>query len=116
MIGDIARGKQQCCFLAVQARQLGLELDVIVRGPGNVAGASGTCTDPIDRLVHGRKHVWMLAHAQVIVGTPHRDVAHSTIVVEMLRRREAPPDAPNISKDAVAAFLLEGAQRLFKFL
>ena len=98
MIGDVARGKQQRRFLAVQACQLGLEFDVIVRGSGNVAGASGTRTDPIDRLVHGCKHIWMLAHAKVVVGTPHRDVAHFAIVVEMLRRREAPRMRPISAK------------------
>ncbi len=116
MVGDVARSKQQRRVFAVQARQFCLEFNVVVGGPGDVARAARAGADPIDRLVHGREHLRVLAHAEVVVRAPDDDVAHIAIVMEMLRRWEAAAHAPNIRKDAIATFLLERAQRLSEFL
>ena len=40
VIGDIGRGEEERCFLAVQIGKLGLELDMIMRGAGDVARAA----------------------------------------------------------------------------
>jgi hypothetical protein len=57
----------------------------------------------------------MLAHAKVVIGAPHDDVAHLAIVIEMLCRREVASHPTDVGKDAISAFLLEGAYRFRKF-
>ena len=74
LVGDIARGEQQRRFLAVQVGELGLELDVVVGGAGDVARAAGAGADLVDRLVHGVEHDRVLAHAEIVVGAPDRHV------------------------------------------
>ena len=45
VVGDIGRGEQQRRFLAVQIGKLGLELDMIMGGAGDVARAAGAGAD-----------------------------------------------------------------------
>lgn len=51
IVGDIGRGEQQRRFLAVQVGQFGLQLLVINRGAGDVAGAAGACAGRIDGIM-----------------------------------------------------------------
>ena len=106
VVGDIGRGEQQRRFLAVQIGELGLELDVIVGGAGDVARAAGAGADRLDRLVHGGEHRRVLAHAEIIVGAPHRHVADAALG-EMIGGRVGPAAALQIGEDAVAAFLMQ---------
>ena len=55
VVGDIGRGEEEGGFLAVEVGKLGLELDVIMGGAGDVAGAAGARADGVDRLVHGAR-------------------------------------------------------------
>ena len=73
----IAGGEQQRRFLAVQVGELGLQLDVIVGGAGDVARAAGAGAGLVDGLVHGLEHDRVLALAEIVVGAPDHDVARS---------------------------------------
>ena len=75
IVGDIGRGEQKRRLLAVEVGKLGLELDMIMGGAGDVAGAAGAGADSVDRLMHGGEHHRVLAHAEIVVGAPHGDVA-----------------------------------------
>src|ERR1700742_4136663 len=52
-----------------------LEQDVIVVGTSDVAGAAGAGATTIECLMHGGEHLRVLAHAEIVVRAPHRDVA-----------------------------------------
>ena len=67
VVGDIGRGKQQRGFFAVQISDLGFELDVVVRGTGNVARAARARAGRIEGFVHGGDDGRMLAHAEIVV-------------------------------------------------
>jgi hypothetical protein len=58
----------------------------------------------------------MLSHAEVVVGTPHRDVVDGAVGLEVLRRRVATAHTADVGEDAVTAFLFEGLERLGEFL
>ena len=90
VVGDVGRGEQQRRFLAVQVGELGLELDVIVRGAGDVARAARAGADRVDRLVHGGDHGRVLAHAEVVVGAPDGDRMRLPLGREVLGRGNAP--------------------------
>ena len=65
-----------------------------------------------DGLRHGGHHLLVLAHAEIVVGTPHGDLGGLAVRLAPLRRGEAPGDALDIGEDAVAALavqLVEGA-------
>ena len=75
VVGDIGGGEEERRLLAVQVGELGLELDVIMGGAGDVAGAAGARAHLVDRLMHGGADDRVLAHAEIVVGAPHGDVA-----------------------------------------
>ncbi len=75
VVSRVGRGKQQRGFFSVQVRKFALEFHVIVGRPRDIARAAGTRASSVDRLVHGRDDLWMLAHAKVIVGAPHGHLA-----------------------------------------
>jgi hypothetical protein len=54
----------------VEIGKLVFQEHVIMAGSGNVACAADAGSDPIECLVHGFEHRRMLAHPEVIVGTP----------------------------------------------
>ncbi len=111
VVGDIGGGEQQRRFLAVQVGELALQLDVIVRGAGDVARAARTGADRVDGLVHGGDHGGMLAHAEVVVGAPDGDRARGLRVVEVLGGRIGAAPALHVGKHAVAAFAMDGVER-----
>ena len=108
IVGDIGGCEQQRRLLAVQLGEFGLELDVIMGGAGNVAGAARARADLLDRLMHGGAHGRVLAHAEIVVGAPHRHVADA-FVREMIGRGIGPAAALEVGENPVAAF---GVQRL----
>ena len=73
VVGDIRRGEKQRCFLAVEVGKLALQLDMVVQGAGDIARAAGASPRDVERRMHGREHGRMLAHAEIVVGAPHRD-------------------------------------------
>ena len=74
-VGDVAGGEQQRGFLAVQVGELLLQQHVIVVGARDVAGAAGAGAAAVERLVHRLEHLRMLAHAEIVVRAPDRDLA-----------------------------------------
>ena len=109
VIGDIGRGEDERRLLAVQVGKLGLELDMIMGGAGDVAGAARAGADAIDRLVHGGAHFGVLAHAEIVVRAPHRHRPRIGLfrlhaLGEMHRVRIGPAAALDVGEDPVSAF------------
>ena len=75
LVGDVARGEDERGFLAVQRGELALERHVQRVGAGDVARAAGARALGADRGLHGLEHDRMLAHRQIVVAAPDRDVA-----------------------------------------
>ncbi len=111
VVRDIARGEQQCRFLAMQVRELALEQDVVVAGAGNVARAAGPGAAALDRLVHGGEHQGVLSHAEIVVGAPYRDLAARAVVIGT-RKRPGPP--LEIGEYPVASFRPQRVEPLFE--
>lgn len=74
-VGHVAGVEQQGGLLAMQRGQRTLQVDVAALGAGDVARAAGAGAVVVERLVHGGEHGGVLAHAEVVVGAPHRDLA-----------------------------------------
>ena len=81
LVGDIAAGEGQGAFLAVERRQLGLELDKRVAGAGNVAGAAGAGAVARRGVLHGGDDVGVLAHAEIVVGAPDGDLMRRAVMM-----------------------------------
>ena len=88
-VGDVAGGEKQRRILAVEVRQLGLQEHVLVRRPGDVARAVGAGPIAVDRLVHGREHLGMLTHAEMVVRAPDGDVRSEAFAVAPRSRKVA---------------------------
>jgi hypothetical protein len=63
----------------VQIRQLSLKQQVVVIGSAYIARATCACTAAPDSLLHRGNHRGMLTHAQVIVGTPNRNIPSTAL-------------------------------------
>ena len=96
----------------MQVGELGLELDVIVGGAGDVAGAAGAGADRVDRLVHGREHGGMLAHAEIVVRAPDGDGMALLVGLEVLGGGKLAPAALQVGEDAVAPFAMQRLEML----
>src|SRR3989337_1362678 len=75
-------------------------------GAGDVAGAAGARAHFLDRRVHGGAHRRVLAHAEIVVGAPHRYAA-SAVLGAMVGGRIGPAAALEVGEDAIAAFLVQ---------
>ena len=104
LVGDIAGGEKQCRFLAMQVGQFGLELDVIVGRAGNVARPARTGAGLFQCLVHGVQHDFVLALAEIIVGTPDGDFFFPAGTGPGRLRKPA-ANALKIGENPVTAFL-----------
>src|SRR5438045_6752731 len=69
---------------------------------GDVAGAAGAGPATVDRGMHCRQYLGVLAHAEIVVGAPYRHLA-AAVRVMVHRSREMPGSAFEIGKDAVAS-------------
>ena len=98
-------------FLAVQIGKLGFQLDMIMRGAGDVARAAGARAGRVDGLVHGGEHLGMLAHAEIVVAAPHRDGPPGAFGME-IRVRVGAALAHDIGEDAIAAFAAQARERI----
>ena len=74
LVRGIARSEEESRRLLVKVGQLALEENVGVRGPGDVAGPARPGADALERLGHGLQHQRVLAHAEVVVRAPDRDL------------------------------------------
>jgi hypothetical protein len=108
-VGDVGRGEEKRRFLAVQIRELGFELDMIMRGAGNVARAAGTGAYRVNGFMHGGPHGGVLAHAEIIVGAPDRHPLRSARG-EMLGIRISAATALQVCEYPVAALTVQRLQ------
>ncbi len=108
-VGHIARGEKQGRFLAVQIGEFLFEKHMVVVGAGDVAGAAGTGATLVDGKLHRLRDRGILAHAEIIVGTPDCDVLRAVCRVAG-RPGEVALLALQVGENAVAAFLMQAAQ------
>ena len=115
LVGDEARGEQQRRWLVVQRRQLALQEHVQVRRARDVARAAGTRAHRAHRLDAGVQDHRMLAHAEVVVRTPHGDRMRLGVGIHVaLRMRERARLAREIAEHPVAAFAPDPIDRMPK--
>ena len=118
LIGDIAGGEQQGGRPAVQVGKLSLKQDVKVIGAGDVSGPAGARATGVNRLFHRLKDDRVLAHAEIVVGTPNRYVVRSALPVgEAVMRGEGKGTGMTfqLGKNAVVAFPLQAFDGLAEF-
>src|SRR6185312_2958128 len=106
LVGDVARSEGERRFLAMQIGELAFEQHVIMSGAGDVARAASPGAHAVDRLMHRGEHLGMLAHAEIVVGAPDRDLG-AEVVAEGAGK--GPGTALEIGEDPIASF---GAQRV----
>ena len=70
-------------------------------GSGNVACAARAGSDPIECFVHRCEHRRMLAHAEVIVGTPDGHLVLQAVIEGLWKMAWAPFE---IGKDPISIF------------
>src|ERR1700746_557046 len=86
----------------MQLSQFPLQKHVIMICARDVAGSSGTRAAPLDRLVHRSQDLRMLAHTEIVVGTPNN---HLTSMLPMMcGTREGTGVALEFREDSVASF------------
>ena len=107
-IADVAGGKDQPGFLAVQLRQLPFQFHVQLVGAGNIARATDACTLLQRGVGHGLLYADVLTHAQIVVRAPDGNLPRlpgQRITVDrlgVLTRHTL-----KVGKDAVAPFLVQ---------
>src|SRR6266481_5929773 len=69
--------------------------------PGNVPRAAGAGSDPIEGLMHGLEHHRMLAHAEIIVGTPDGHPILQAMIKGLRKVTSAPLE---VGKDPISVF------------
>ena len=108
-VRHIARGEQQGRFLAVQVGQFRFQQQVLVVVARNVARAAGADAAVLHGIDHGVDHIRVLAHAQIVVRTPHRHLGHFAVFV-VIGPWERPALAVKLGKGAIVAFGLQRVQ------
>ncbi len=93
----------------MQVRELALKQDMVMVGAGNVAGAAGTSATLVDRRLHGFHDGFVLAHAEIVVGTPDGHILRAVFSVAD-RLREVAALALEIGEYAIPAFLVQTIQ------
>ena len=114
LIGDIAGGEEQCAILAVQVGERALQLDMVMRGAGNIARAAGAGADIINGLLHRFHDTGHLAHAEIVIGTPDRHIAHIAARRTPAGHRETALATQQVGKHTVAAFSFHAADSIFE--
>ena len=115
LVGDVAGGKDQRRFLAVQIGEFALELDQRVIGAGDVAGAAGAGAHPRRGLDHGANHFRVLTHAEVIVRAPDHHIARALRRMPD-RMREAAGNALEIGKHPIAPLAPQPGESVGKII
>ena len=108
-VRHIAGVEDQCRFLAVQIGKLALQQDMVVVGAADIARAARPCPRTVERLMHRREHLGMLAHAEIVVRAPDGDVARAALAV-IGGGRKAADLTLQIGKDPVAALTAQAVQ------
>ena len=118
-IGNIARGEQQGCLLAMPEGEFPLQLDMGMAGARDVARAACARTAALEDILHGRQHAGMLAHAEIVIGAPDSDLLSSAALgggAMAQRQGEAPGQALQVGKDAIAPFGFQPGDRIAEML
>src|SRR5690606_26255211 len=69
---------------------------------------------PPGGVLHGRDHLGMLAHAEIVVGAPDGDFAGVSGIVAMQRLGELAHNALEVGEHAIALFGAQGVDRIFE--
>jgi hypothetical protein len=97
----------------MQIRQLRLKQQVVVIGSAYIARATGAGTTAPDSLLHRGYHRRMLAHTQIVVGAPNRDVTRATVKA-IGRLRKLTRFTFKISKIPIVAILFQLLKLIFE--
>src|SRR5262245_47665647 len=97
----------------MEVGKLSFELHVIVGRARDIACYGGPGSLRVDRLVHGLQHRRMLAHAEIVVGAPHRNLARAVCRYMLGHRKEASA-APQIRENAISTFSMKGLELLLE--
>src|SRR5262249_29533440 len=111
LIGDVARGEDERCFLAMEVGKFTLELDERVIGACDVAGAAGSGAHAGRGRDHGAYYLGMLTHAKIIVRAPDDDVA-CTMRGMPGGAWKATGVALKVGKNSIPALVAQFGQRL----
>ena len=93
----------------MQVGQFLFELHQRMMGAGDVAGAAGAGANACGGLDHGADHLRMLAHAEIVVGTPDHDIARALRRVPD-RVREAAGDPFEVGENTVAPLVMQAVE------
>ena len=93
----------------MQVGQFLFELHQRMMGAGDVAGAAGAGAHARGGLDHGADHLGMLAHAEIVVGTPDHDIARALRRVPE-RMREPAGDPFEVGENAVAPLVMQAVE------
>ena len=112
LVGDVAGGEQQGRGLGVQIGQLALQQNMQVGRAGDVARAAGAGAHGAYRGAGRVQAHRMLAHAEIVVRAPHRDLALRRGIARVrgivARARVVPGPALQIAEHPVASFVPDG--------
>ena len=97
----------------MEVGEFAFELHVIVGCARDIARAARAGSHGVNRLVHGRQYRWVLAHAEIIVGAPHRNLARA-ICREMICHWKEPAAALQIRENAISTFSMKGLEPLLE--
>src|SRR5258708_35725941 len=94
--------------------KLGFELDMLPVGPGDVSRSAGASAEPENGIVHGRKHIGMLPHSEIVVAAPHGDAAAPAVAATQQRGRGLPCHPLQLDEGPGAAVRLHLADENFE--
>ncbi len=86
VVGDIARGEEERCLLAMQVGELGLERVMQGAGPGDVAGAPRPHPVALGRLRGGGEGDLGNPHAEIVIRGPDGDVPRHAVAFPRIDR------------------------------
>lgn len=97
----------------MQVGKLALKQHMIMVGARNIAGAARAGATGLDRMLHGRDHLGMLAHAETVARTPDGDLLLTVFGVAG-RLRELAGLTLEIGKNVITAFFVQAVQGIFE--
>ena len=113
LIGHVSRREEQRSLLTVQIGKLILQEHVVMAGSRNVARSPRAGSDPINSFMHCCEHHRMLAHAQVIVGTPDGNLILQTMIKGL---RKVAGASLQVRKDPISIFASDELETRLKEL
>ncbi len=97
----------------MQIGKLGFQFDQRMIGAGNVPCAAGTGAHAPGRLLQGADDLFVLTHAEIVVGAPDDDFALLALAPQP-RAREAPDLPLQIGENPVASLRMQGRHGSFE--